>query len=36
MTDMGRSRKLGFGAWQATQESFFDLFAELRAARLNP
>ncbi len=36
MTDMARSRKLGFGAWQATEESFFDLFAQLRAARLIP
>jgi nucleoside-diphosphate-sugar epimerase len=36
MTDMRNSRKLGFSAWQATDESFFDLFAELRRERLIP
>jgi len=36
MTDMAKSRKLGFCAWQATDESFFDLFAQLRATRLIP
>jgi nucleoside-diphosphate-sugar epimerase len=36
MTDMANSRKLGFCAYQATDESFFDLFAQLRAARLIP
>ncbi len=36
MTDMARSRKLGFSDYQATDESFFDLFAQLRAARLIP
>ena len=36
MTDMANSRKLGFTAWQATEDSFFDLFAQLRAARLIP
>jgi nucleoside-diphosphate-sugar epimerase len=36
MTDMARSRKLGFTAWQATDDSFFDLFGQLRAARLIP
>jgi nucleoside-diphosphate-sugar epimerase len=36
MTDMANSRKLGFCAYQATDESFFDLFAALRAARLIP
>ncbi|MCA1854809.1 hypothetical protein LE190_02545 [Massilia oculi] len=36
MTDMARSRKLGFTAYQASEESFFDLFAQLRAARLIP
>jgi nucleoside-diphosphate-sugar epimerase len=36
MTDMKESRKLGFTAWQATDDSFFDLFAQLRAARLIP
>ena len=36
MTDMAKSRKLGFSAYQATDESFFDLFTQLRAARLIP
>ena len=36
MTDMKKSRKLGFTAWQATDDSFFDLFAELRRQRLIP
>lgn len=36
MTDMAKSRKLGFAAYQATDESFFDLFSELRTARLVP
>jgi nucleoside-diphosphate-sugar epimerase len=36
MTDMARSRKLGFSAYQATDESFFDLFNALRARRLIP
>jgi len=36
MTDMARSRKLGFSAFQSTEDSFFDLFAQLRAARLIP
>ncbi|MFL6676484.1 MAG: SDR family oxidoreductase [Massilia sp.] len=36
MTDMARSRKLGFCAYQPTDESFFDLFARLRAERLIP
>ena len=36
MTDMARSRKLGFAAYPATDESFFDLFAQLRAERLIP
>jgi nucleoside-diphosphate-sugar epimerase len=34
MTDMARSRKLGFTAYQATDESCLDLFAPLRADRL--
>jgi len=34
VTDMGKSRKLGFTAYQATDEAFFDLFAQLRADRL--
>ena len=36
MTDMAKSRKLGFAAYQATDESFFDLFTQLRAERLIP
>ncbi|QEI08922.1 SDR family oxidoreductase [Pigmentiphaga aceris] len=36
MTDMANSRKLGFTAYQATDESFFDLFTQLRADRLIP
>jgi nucleoside-diphosphate-sugar epimerase len=36
LTDMSRSRKLGFTAYQATDESFFDLFQRLRADRLIP
>ena len=36
MTDMANSRRLGFAAWQATDDSFFDLFARLRAERLIP
>ena len=33
---MGKSRKLGFLRYQATDEAFFDLFAQLRADRLIP
>ncbi len=36
VTDMSKSRKLGFVAYQATNESFFDLFAQLRRARIIP
>jgi nucleoside-diphosphate-sugar epimerase len=36
MTDMANSRRLGFSAYQATDESFFTLFERLRAARLIP
>jgi nucleoside-diphosphate-sugar epimerase len=36
MTDMSKSRKLGFAVYQKTDESFFDLFAQLRAERLIP
>jgi nucleoside-diphosphate-sugar epimerase len=36
MTDMSKSRKLGFSLFQRTDESFFDLFAQLRADRLIP
>jgi nucleoside-diphosphate-sugar epimerase len=34
MTDMSKSRKLGFAVYQRTDESFFDLFTQLRADRL--
>src|SRR4051794_6352026 len=36
VTDMGRSRKLGFLDYQATDEAFSDLFARLRQARIIP
>jgi nucleoside-diphosphate-sugar epimerase len=36
MTDMSKSRKLGFTVFQRTDESFFDLFAQLRTDRLIP
>ena len=36
VTDMTRSRKLGFLDYQATDESFFDLFSRLRAERIIP
>ena len=36
VTDMSKSRKLGFAAYQATDEAFFDLFGQLRADRLIP
>lgn len=36
MTDMSKSRKLGFSVFQRTDESFFDLFEQLRAERLIP
>jgi nucleoside-diphosphate-sugar epimerase len=36
VTDMSKSRKLGFLAYQATNESFFDLFARLRGAHVIP
>jgi nucleoside-diphosphate-sugar epimerase len=36
VTDMSKSRKLGFLDYQATDESFFDLFAHLRKARIIP
>ncbi|GGE03491.1 NAD dependent epimerase/dehydratase [Aureimonas endophytica] len=36
VTDMSKSRRLGFTAYQATDEAFFDLFARLRADRLIP
>lgn len=36
VTDMSKSRKLGFTGYQATDEGFFDLFERLRADRLIP
>lgn len=36
MTDMSKSRKLGFNFYQDTRESFFDLFEQLRTDRLIP
>jgi nucleoside-diphosphate-sugar epimerase len=36
MTDMSKSRKLGFTTFQNTEDSFFDLFTQLRADRLIP
>jgi nucleoside-diphosphate-sugar epimerase len=36
VTDMSKSRKLGFLDYQATDDSFFDLFTRLREARLVP
>ena len=36
MTDMTKSRKLGLTGYRASDESFFDLFAQLRAERLIP
>ncbi len=36
VTDMGRSRRLGFTAYEPTDDAFFDLFAQLRADRLIP
>ena len=36
MTDMANSRRLGFSAYQATDASFYDLFARLRSERLIP
>jgi nucleoside-diphosphate-sugar epimerase len=36
VTDMGKSRKLGFTTYQPTDQAFFDLFARLRADRLIP
>jgi len=36
VTDMSKSRKLGFTDYQATDDSFFDLFATLREARVIP
>ncbi len=36
VTDMGKSRRLGFTAYQPTDDAFFALFAALRADRLIP
>jgi nucleoside-diphosphate-sugar epimerase len=36
VTDMSKSRKLGFLDYQATDQSFFDLFEQMRLARLIP
>ena len=36
VTDMGKSRRLGFLDYQATDDAFFDLFERLRADRLIP
>jgi nucleoside-diphosphate-sugar epimerase len=36
MTDMTKSRKLGFTAFQDTQDSFIDLFEQLRKEQLIP
>jgi nucleoside-diphosphate-sugar epimerase len=36
VTDMSKSRRLGFTAYQATDDAFFDLFTKLRADRLIP
>jgi hypothetical protein len=33
---MSKSRKLGFTEYQATDESFFELFEKLRANRIIP
>lgn len=36
MTDMSKSRKLGFTVYQDTRDSFFDLFKKLRSENLIP
>jgi hypothetical protein len=36
VTDMSRSRQLGFLDYQATDAAFFDLFGQLRERRLIP
>lgn len=36
VTDMSKSRKLGFLEYRATDESFFELFGQLREARIIP
>ena len=36
MTDMSKSRRLGFTAYQPTDDAFFELFARLRRERIIP
>jgi nucleoside-diphosphate-sugar epimerase len=36
VTDMSKSRRLGFTAYQPTEDAFFDLFGQLRRDRLIP
>ena len=36
VTDMGKSRRLGFTSYQPSEDAFFDLFERLRADRLIP
>ena len=36
VTDMSKSRRLGFTGYRATDDAFYDLFARLRADRLIP
>ena len=36
VTDMSKSRRLGFREYQATDDAFYDLFSRLRADRLIP
>lgn len=36
VTDMGKSRRLGFTGYQPTDDAFFDLFKQLKAERLIP
>ncbi|MEG3082771.1 SDR family oxidoreductase [Sphingomonas sp. PB2P12] len=36
VTDMGKSRRLGFKEYQPTDDAFYDLFAQLRTDRLIP
>ncbi len=36
VTDMGKSRRLGFLDYQSTDQSFFDLFTRMRSLRLIP
>jgi len=36
ITDMSKSRRLGFREYKATDDAFFDLFSRLRSERLIP